>query len=183
MWIGLLPLLVRQVTFGSMKFLVFDYFPPAFYAAFPAVERAAMDPSDFTGFAGALAPAVPLVVSFLSGAVAGVLATFISQPGDAILTRMAQDTKNTGALESARQLWRGEPMNGAGCEGLRGSSPAPSSTGGGLAPFFAGLGPRSLWAGAVISGQFLLYDAFRSFAHVSPKDLTEVLDVLSTALG
>ena len=37
----------------------------------------------------------------------------------------------------------------------------------GPAGFFVGLGSRCLWSGSIISGQFLLYDAFKNLLHVT----------------
>ena len=72
-----------------MKFLVFDYFPPVVTAVAPAMPS--------------------LAVQLVSGGVAGVVSTVVSQPGDAILTRMAQggDDK-VGVLSAANSLWRGD---------------------------------------------------------------------------
>jgi len=228
LWKGLPPLLVRQIIFGMLKFLVFDYFPQALYSTFPLLKQLAdLSATDATatataataastasffppaaadtavdslttalssgpsfdlaaaGFAAlpltppeldlpsaallALAPWVPLLVSLASGLVAGVVATAFSQPGDAILTRMAQDDRCNGVAEAAQALWRGDEQD-----------KASGGRGGGLAPFFVGVGPRSVWAGCVIGGQFFLYDVFRAAAHVSPQDLTQVLDVFGT---
>jgi len=73
---GLLPLLVRQVLFGMVKFLVFDYCADAIYALLQPSAR-----SD--AFASA-------AVSLASGAVAGTAAAIFSQPADVILSQVAQ---------------------------------------------------------------------------------------------
>eukprot|EP00966_Prymnesium_polylepis_P121662 2811875-Prymnesium_polylepis.1 len=70
---GLIPLLVRQVLFGMVKFLVFDTCADAIKAALPA------------GFADDVA--VSLGISLLSGAIAGVIASVVSQPADVVLSR------------------------------------------------------------------------------------------------
>jgi hypothetical protein len=167
----------------------------AIYAALPALA-AARDAG------GSEAGGVALGVSLASGVVAGLVSSAVSQPGDAVLTRMAQDTRGAGVADAARSLWRGDaavtPANAGLAAIAHGESVAPatattagksngsSSSGdsGGLAPFFAGLGPRSVWAACVIAGQFGLYDLFKLALHVAPTDLQqlrEAADVLGTA--
>ena len=73
---GLIPLLVRQVLFGMVKFLIFDTCADAILAALPAGA------SDDTFIA--------LGVSLISGAIAGVGAAVISQPADVVLSKVAQ---------------------------------------------------------------------------------------------
>jgi len=84
-------------------------------------------------------------------------------------TTHTKDDRCNGVAEAAQALWRGDEQD-----------KASGGRGGGLAPFFVGVGPRSVWAGCVIGGQFFLYDVFRAAAHVSPQDLTQVLDVFGT---
>ena len=57
----------------------------------------------------------------------------------------------------------------------------------GFGGFYLGLGSRCLWSGAIIAGQFFLYDVFKTALHVQAADLTTFAvfapDVLGTALG
>ena len=57
----------------------------------------------------------------------------------------------------------------------------------GLPGFFLGLPSRCLWSGAIIAGQFFLYDVFKTALHVQAADLTTFAvfapDVLGTAIG
>lgn len=46
---------------------------------------------------------------------------------------------------------------------------------------FLGLGSRIVWSGAIISGQFLLYDVCKTALHVSADDLRVFLDVIASA--
>ena len=157
LWKGLPPLMVRQILFGMMKFLVFDFFPPVVTAAVPGMPSVA--------------------VQLISGGVAGVMSTVVSQPGDAILTRMAQTgDSQMGVLEAARSLWQGEAIAPTSSS----SSAVPRDRESGPGAFFIGVGSRSLWAGCVIAGQFLLYDLFKSALGVSTADLEEVFDVFGT---
>ena len=72
---GFQTLLIRQVLFGMMKFLVFDYFADFVFDLFPFLANQTE---------------TQLLVSLLSGAVAGLTASIVSQPADTILTRMNQ---------------------------------------------------------------------------------------------
>ena len=92
-----------------------------------------------------------------------------------IFVSFAKDSSGLSVMEAAASLWRGDGDDSGG-----GSGGSTQTTGGGPRAFFVGLGPRSVWAGCVIAGQFALYDLFRAMAGVSPRDLTQVLDVLGT---
>jgi len=48
----------------------------------------------------------------------------------------------------------------------------------GVGSLFRGLGSRSVWAGCIIAGQFLLYDVFRAAFGISGDDLNQVLEVV-----
>jgi len=141
---GFAPLLFRQVFFGMAKFLVFDTFAGLVYRRFPGLARKRR---------------TSLMVSLLSGATAGLVATFVSQPSDAILTRLAT-APELGIWRAAQALW---------AEGR-------------VAAFFAGFITRSVWAAAIIAGQFLLYDVAKQVFKVTAADLTQTADVLTTAL-
>lgn len=51
----------------------------------------------------------------------------------------------------------------------------------GLEGLFLGLQSRIVWSGAIISGQFLLYDICKTALHVSVDDLRVFLDVIASA--
>lgn len=51
----------------------------------------------------------------------------------------------------------------------------------GLGGLFLGLPSRIVWSGAIISGQFLLYDICKTALHVSADDLRVFLDVIASA--
>lgn len=51
----------------------------------------------------------------------------------------------------------------------------------GLGGLFLGLPSRIVWSGAIISGQFLLYDVCKTALHVSSDDLRVFLDVIASA--
>ena len=96
----------------------------------------------------------------------------MSQPADSILTYVAKNKIG-------------------GDDGDNGSSSSSSSTsvgvieGGmymvekeGIGSLFRGLGSRCIWATAIISGQFFLYDIFRSMLGINAEDLTQVFKLL-----
>lgn len=141
---GFAPLLFRQVFFGMAKFFVFDTFSVLVFKRFPQLARRRRN---------------ALLVSLLSGACAGLVATFVSQPSDAILTRLAL-APALGIAGAAASLWAE----------------------GGVGAFFAGFVTRSVWAAAIIAGQFLLYDVAKHCFRVTADDLTQRADVLGTAL-
>lgn len=135
---GLSTILVRQVLFGMMKFLVFDYFADFVLDLFPILAESIE---------------TQLLVSLFSGAVAGVAASIVSQPADTVLSRMNREGGRKSFLEVGGDVFRDSGFQG----------------------FFLGLGSRCVWAGCIISGQFLLYDICKSLLGV--KDLRVFLDV------
>lgn len=50
----------------------------------------------------------------------------------------------------------------------------------GIGGLFLGLQSRIVWSGAIISGQFLLYDVCKTALHVSADDLKVFLDVIAS---
>lgn len=152
---GLLPLMIRQVLFGMMKFLVFDTASDIILGGLPSALRAST--------------AVALLVSLLSGAIAGVFSAIVSQPADVVLSRVAQGAKEATAsgnnfltqvgniFSEVRAVWAEFGIGG----------------------FFLGLGSRCIWSGAIIAGQFFLYDVFKNWLHVAETDLGQFYDALS----
>lgn len=95
-------------------------------------------------------------VSLLSGAVAGVSASIVSQPADAVLTRM-KDSQSLDAAAVISEIWERGPKG-----------------------FFVGLSSRCVWAAAIIAGQFLLYDVCKMILQITADDLTLFLDVIGS---
>ena len=155
---GLGPLLVRQILFGMMKFFVFDSFAEAVFAAYPAL---------------AASVATSLGVSLLSGALAGAVSTVVSQPADVVLSKVAQGDGSAafvgqlpGKVNQLALLQQaaGVIVRNYGLQGL-----------------YLGLPSRCLWSGAIIAGQFFLYDVFKSALHVTASDLTLFYDALGAS--
>ena len=100
-----------------------------------------------------------LFVTVTAGALAGALSSIASQPADSILTYIAKnkrENEDLGVFEGCKLMIENE---------------GPSS-------LFRGLGSRCIWASAIISGQFLLYDIFRNALGISTEDLSQVFEVL-----
>ena len=129
-----------QVIFGMVKFFFFDSLADAVFAAAPALEATA---------------ASRLGVSTFAGLVAGTASSLISQPADAVLSR----------------------INARG-----GDYPVPRAFGdildeSGPGGFYRGAAARCAWSGLVISGQFAIYDLLKSAFAVAGPDLTLHLDL------
>lgn len=140
---GLPSLMTRQVIFGSVKFLAFERACEAVYSVWPSLHDATW---------------TALGVSLLAGGFSGAISCIVSQPADAVLTYVAQNSDGKGTLGVVE-----------GCRLMVGES--------GLVSLFRGLGSRCVWAGSIIAGQFLLYDVFRNYFGVSVQDLTQVFSV------
>ena len=158
---GLIPLLVRQVLFGMVKFLIFDTCADAILAALP--PGAGDDAAVFLG------------VSLLSGAIAGVGAAVISQPADVVLSKVAQ---GDGSKDYVGQL-----PGGVNQLALLQQAAKTIIRKYGLGGLYLGLPSRCLWSGAIIAGQFFLYDVFKGALHVTAADLTIFYDPLAKAIG
>lgn len=142
-----------------VKFLIFDTCADAILASLPAGSGDDQ--------------AISLAVSLLSGAIAGVVASCVSQPADVVLTKVAQGEGSSqqvgvlpGGVNQLAQL-------------SKTASVLVSKYGvGGL---FRGLPSRCIWSGAIIAGQFFLYDVFKSALHVTSSDLTLFYDALGAS--
>lgn len=102
-----------------------------------------------------------LLVTLTAGALAGALSSIASQPADSVLTYIAKNKRENEDLSVLE-----------GCK-LMIEKEGPSS-------LFRGLWSRSIWASAIISGQFLLYDIFRNILGITTEDLSQIFEVLIT---
>lgn len=92
---GLYPMLVRQVTFGSVKFLAFERAQDVVFVSFPELQI------------GGGATLAALGVSLACGAFSGALSSVLSQPADSVLTYVSKNLQKGGGLgiiESARMM-------------------------------------------------------------------------------
>ena len=98
-----------------------------------------------------------LGVSLVAGALSGALSSVLSQPADSVLTYVAKNTKENdmGLIEGSIVMVEEE----------------------GVLSLFRGLGSRCVWASAIISGQFFLYDIFKNLLHINTEDLSQVYQI------
>jgi solute carrier family 25 phosphate transporter 3 len=143
LYTGFPSLVTRQVIFGSIKFLAFERACSFAFSIWPALH-------DETW--------TSLVVSLFAGAFSGALSSIISQPADAVLTHVAQDT----ATQNRNLLKAGFAMVATD----------------GVGSLFRGVGSRCIWATCIIAGQFFLYDIFRTYSGVSIDDLSQIYQVV-----
>lgn len=150
LYTGLSSLMTRQVIFGSVKFITFERMSDAIYTQYPELR---------------IHTYTALCVSLVAGGISGVLSSIVSQPADSVLTFVAKrgnsgsstsTNRGLGILDGARLIVQEE----------------------GLGSLFRGLGSRSVWAGCIIAGQFLLYDVFRAYFGITGEDLTQVFELV-----
>jgi len=87
---GFFTILARQVLFGMMKFLVFDYFGDFLFDIFPVLTEQVE---------------TQLLVSFISGATAGIVSSIVSQPADVVLSKINKEGGRTSFLQAAGEIW------------------------------------------------------------------------------
>jgi len=148
---ALTPLLLRELPFSITKYLVYDTATQTIAAAFPLSQE------------GPLASAL---LSLTGGLAAGVIAAAVSTPADTLLTLSQTPPppdENGCALEPPSML-----------QVARGSLQRDPLS------LFNGLLPRCVFFGALIAGQFLLYDEFKSLFKVGTSDISFYLDVFAS---
>jgi len=152
---GFRPLVVRQVIFGVVKFFFFDSLADTIFSAAPGLRATT---------------ASRLFVAFISGFVAGTVASLVSQPADAILSATNEANPTVPGRHSLHAIGGPKPVSPADAakkifkrDGIKG--------------FYRGALSRCLWAAFVISGQFAIYDILKSIIKVSTRDLTLFLEV------
>ena len=126
LYAGYIPYLLRTIVFTIVKFTVFDYFLDLAQYLFPSLPLSTNEAS--------------FQLSLVKGAVAGILATFLSQPLDVILTKLSQNNKKTSFPAAAREVFETNGLGG----------------------FFIGVPLRAFTAASIISTQFLLYDYIKA---------------------
>jgi solute carrier family 25 phosphate transporter 3 len=86
---GLQSLLIRQVIFGSIKFLAFERACDVIYSVSPSLRDATW---------------TALGVSLVAGGFSGTLSSVVSQPADAVLTYVAQSSESLSFLEASKKM-------------------------------------------------------------------------------
>uniref|UniRef100_A0A7S4FVH4 ADP,ATP carrier protein n=1 Tax=Eutreptiella gymnastica TaxID=73025 RepID=A0A7S4FVH4_9EUGL len=79
-------------------------------------------------------------LSLLKGALAGCFAAVVSQPADSILTRINESDEQIGPISAIQAILKEQGPSG----------------------LYNGVFLRALWASAVISGQFVVYDSIKA---------------------
>ena len=138
---GVFPYIFKDVTFVVSKFAVFDVVSKAIYFNYPELSN---DISQ------------TLLVSLVSGIVAGMSAAVTSQPGDYLFAKANE--KQGATVLTAWNNYIAEGKYGAVLNGLV---------------------PRLFYGGALIALQFVIYDYCRVLFHVSPGELNVFLDVVA----
>jgi Mitochondrial carrier protein len=182
---GVPVLLLAEIPYMMAKFAVFDATSKLAFAVNPQATESVT---------------LSLVVSLLSGMVAGVAASFVSQPSDTILVAVSGESASssseppaaTGSAAAAINALDAAAMTAG--EGVlsSGSSTTASSSRvdipaivrevlreGGLAGFYKGAVPRAIKSAINIALQFFLYDSCKRLAHVGPDDIKVFFDVMS----
>eukprot|EP00986_Skeletonema_menzelii_P004259 scaffold1446_cov145-Skeletonema_menzelii.AAC.28 len=94
LYAGLPSLMIRQVIFGSVKFLAFERASEAIFSIHPEFREATV---------------TALGVSLVAGGISGALSSVVSQPADSVLTYVAKDSGgNLGVFDGARKMIREE---------------------------------------------------------------------------
>ncbi|CAM9800459.1 unnamed protein product, partial [Chrysoparadoxa australica] len=137
-------LLLAEIPFMMAKFATFDATSKLLYSVLPQASES-----------------VPLSlgISLLSGMIAGVVASLVSQPSDTIMTEV-NDGEGNGAedlIGTVKAKWEAQGAQG----------------------FYKGSVPRAIKSAANIAIQFFVYDAAKKLLHVAPADIKLFYDVLS----
>ena len=109
-------------------------------------------------------PLASALLSLTGGLLAGVIAAAVSTPADTLLTlsqtppSVDVDTRAPNMLEIGKDLLATDPLS-----------------------LFNGLLPRCVFFGALIAGQFLLYDNFKQIFKVGSSDIVFYLDVFASS--
>ncbi len=146
----------RELPFAVIKFLAFDLIATSAIALInsqPQIIEPVQVGSGSTG----------LLVSALSGAVAGLFGALVSHPADLILTLTSSKKQSEDSSEGEND-WKLIVKDLLGRDG-------------GVLNLYAGFPARASFFFLVIGLQFFLYDYAKTLFEVGSDDLTLVLDV------
>lgn len=154
LWAGFPPTASRELAFAIPKFLAFDLISNAIVGFINSQAGPGSLPIQVgIGTAG-------LLISAISGAVAGIAGALVSHPADLILTYTSASKKKGDAGADWKEVVK-DLLNKEG----------------GIANLFVGLTPRLIFFFLVIGLQFFLYDYVKTILQVGSDDLSLVLDV------
>lgn len=155
LWSSFNPIVSRELPFAVTKFLIFDL-SSGTISDFINNSNLLGDGNQIQVGVGTLG----LLLSALSGALAGIAGAFVSHPADLILTLTSASSQKEGPSEDWRSIIK---------ELL--------AADGGILNFYAGFPARAVFFFLVIGLQFFLYDYIKTLLAVGTDDLTLVLDV------
>ncbi|GMI36960.1 hypothetical protein TrRE_jg7146 [Triparma retinervis] len=171
--------LLKEIPFAAAKFAVFDASTERLYEAFPAARE------DLR---------LSLAVSLTGGCLGGIVAAFVSNPADAVISELKKVKNITPEAKAPPEA------GGGGAEAEDGTLTSAAPPGDapkmtirmaydtlysayGLGGLFRGISIRIPFYCLVVSLQFFLYDSIRVLLGVGRDDLNLFLDVLGGALG
>lgn len=193
-WSSFTPLLARELPFTTAKLITYSSAQTALFALLPAARER---------------PIAALVVSCLSGILAGAAGAFLSAPADALVTELATGnhgsdwTKALDALLSSGGTKHADSEDFAAANDMVAVEPSPLRDGAhvteddddhdrglraaglvaALPRLFRGVKERMVLFAIIITVQLVLFDFSRSFLHVSPDNLSLSLDVFADRLS
>ena len=154
---GFYPIVSRELPFSLIKFLAFDLIATSAIAIINSQPQIIEPIQVGAGSTG-------LLVSALSGAIAGLFGAFVSHPADLILTLTSSKKQSEDSPEGENNDWKLIIKDLLGKEG-------------GILNLYAGFSARASFFFLVIGLQFFLYDYAKTVFEVGSDDLTLVLDV------
>lgn len=124
---GLTPLWCRQVPYTVVKFVAFEKIVAAFYA------------NIFTKPKAEYSKGSQLMVTFMSGYIAGVFCAIVSHPADTMVSILNKRTSSEGTLTQVKSIYAEI----------------------GFAGLWKGLGTRIFMIGTLTCLQWVIYDSFK----------------------
>jgi len=124
---GLTPLWCRQVPYTVVKFVAFEKIVNAFYS------------NIFTKPKSEYSKGSQLMVTFMSGYIAGVFCAIVSHPADTMVSILNKRTSSAGTGQQVKEIYSEIGFNG----------------------LWKGLGTRIFMIGTLTCLQWVIYDSFK----------------------
>ena len=124
---GLVPLWCRQVPYTIVKFVAFEKIVSAFYRNVFTKEKSSYGKS------------TQLLVTFMSGYIAGVFCAIVSHPADTMVSILNKRESSASTGSQVREIYSEIGFNG----------------------LWKGLGPRIFMIGTLTCQQWVIYDSFK----------------------
>jgi hypothetical protein len=169
---GFPPIASRELAFAIPKFLAFDVIAKTF----ASIANSQADPGSLPIQVGVGTEG--LLISAISGALAGIAGAVVSHPADLILTYTSASKKKKEKKDGDNSYDDEDDAEDESPD-WRAVVKDLLSREGGIANLFVGLTPRLTFFFLVIGLQFFLYDYAKNLLEVSSDDLSLVLDVFA----